>query len=29
VGKDFRMAAGDMADPKLLAEHAARIRAHL
>jgi histidine triad (HIT) family protein len=29
AGKDFRMAAGEMADPKLLAEHAARIRAHL
>ena len=29
AGKDFRMAAGEMADPGLLAEHAARIRAHL
>ena len=29
TGKDFRMAAGEMADPGLLAEHAARIRAHL
>ncbi len=29
AGKDFRMAAGEMADPAVLAEHAARIRAHL
>jgi histidine triad (HIT) family protein len=29
AGKDFRMASGAMADPERLAEHAARIRAHL
>jgi histidine triad (HIT) family protein len=29
AGKDFRMSAGAMADPGLLADHAARIRAHL
>jgi len=28
-GKDLRMVAGAMADPERLAEHAARIRAHL
>jgi histidine triad (HIT) family protein len=29
AGKDFRMAAGEMADPAVLAEHAVRIRAQL
>jgi len=29
AGKDLRMMAGAMADPERLAEHAARIRAHL